>query len=76
MTAARVLGLLQAKNAMPALRNRLADSNRQVRVEAATALGLLHDQQAAPDLTALASSDPEQSVRTAAQLSLQRLQNR
>lgn len=75
-TAARVVGLMQANHAVPALLERLADPNRQVRFEAATALGLLQDQQAAPKLTALASGDPEQSVRTAAQLSLELIQNR
>lgn len=74
-TAARVLGLMNARQVSRALRTGLHDASRQVRFETATALGLLRDTEAEPTLLELAGSDPEERVRAAARLAVERIQS-
>jgi len=72
-TAARVLGLMRASDATTELVDSLEDGNRQVRIEASTALGLVGAEQATDKLMRVAEQDPEESVRIAARLALERL---
>ena len=64
--AARSLGEIGDKRAVPALVGALQDMDGNVRIEIVRALGKIGDKSALPALVGLAEKDPDESVRKAA----------
>jgi HEAT repeat protein len=73
MNAARMLGTLGERSAVPALVAALQDTYFGVRAEAARALGLLTDENAMDALMQTATDDPDPQVRRNAREAIEKI---